>query len=139
VRVVIDPGVLIAALLSPSGSPARLVRRWLAGEVEVVASPVLLKELGTVLKRDKFRRWLTLGEAEAFVRLIGASAVNHEDPEAPLGLAPDPGDAYLVALAIATRVEGLVTGDAVLLAADLHGLVTFTPAELLTILDHQTD
>jgi putative PIN family toxin of toxin-antitoxin system len=139
VRVVIDPGVLIAALLSPSGSPAGLVRRWLAGEVEVVASPALLKELGTVLKRDKFRRWLTLEEAEAFVRLIGASAVIHEDPEAPPRLAPDPGDAYLVALAVAARVEGLVTGDAALLAVEADGLVTLTPAELLTILDHRAD
>jgi predicted nucleic acid-binding protein len=31
-RVVLDPGVLIAAVLSPKGAPAELLRHWLAGE-----------------------------------------------------------------------------------------------------------
>jgi hypothetical protein len=38
VRAVLDPNVLIAALLSPTGAPAQLVGRWLGGEFELVVS-----------------------------------------------------------------------------------------------------
>ena len=44
-RVVLDPNILISAMLSPSGAPARLLARWLAGDFELIASPQLLAEL----------------------------------------------------------------------------------------------
>jgi predicted nucleic acid-binding protein len=38
VRTVLDPNVLVAALLSPSGTPATLIVRWLAGDYELLVS-----------------------------------------------------------------------------------------------------
>jgi uncharacterized protein len=57
-RVVLDPGVLIAAVLSPKGAPAELLRHWLAGDYELVVSDKLLAELKRVLLRPKFRKYL---------------------------------------------------------------------------------
>ncbi len=62
-RVVLDPGVLIAALLSPKGAPAQLLRGWMQGDYELVVSPKLLAELERVLLRDKFRTYLSTTEA----------------------------------------------------------------------------
>lgn len=110
-RAVIDPGVLVAALLSPSGAPADLVRRWLDGAFEMVVSPQLLAELGRVLARPKFRPYVTLEEAERYLGLLARGAVIAHDPVAPQPITPDPGDDYLISLAVATGVHVLVSGD----------------------------
>ena len=40
---------------------------WLGGRFELIVSPALLAELTGVFERPKFRRWLTVEEARAFV------------------------------------------------------------------------
>lgn len=136
-RVVVDPGVFISALLSASGSPGRVVRRWLDGEVEVIGSPRLIDELVSVLERDKFRAWVTLDDAQALVGLVAASMWTVADPPVVGGACPDPGDDYLVALALSARADALVTDDRALLGADLDGVVTLSPAEVLVELDRR--
>jgi putative PIN family toxin of toxin-antitoxin system len=115
-RAVLDPGVLIAALLARDGAPARLVSMWLDGAFELVASPALLAELARVLARPKFRRYTSEAEAEHFVRLVARSAVLIDDPPTATHVPDDPNDDYLVCLAQAAGVTALVSGDAHLLA-----------------------
>lgn len=69
-RVVPDPGVLLAALISPTGAPSQLVRRWLGGEIQFVCSPLLLHEFGEVGERDRFRRWFDTDELRTVARLL---------------------------------------------------------------------
>ncbi len=130
-RVVIDPGVLVAALLAPGGSPAQLYERWVAGEFELVVCPLLLAELDAVLRRPKFRRYATIGEVDLYVAVLRGGASSAPDPEPSPGLTRDPADDYLVALARSAGVDYLVTGDADL--TDLVGLVppVCSPAALL--------
>lgn len=111
-RVVLDPGVLVAALISKKGAPAQLLLEWRAGHFELAVSPLLLRELGRVLTRDKFRRYVSLDEAEHYVRMILRGATLVEDPPEPPPLTPDPGDDYLMALASAAGARFLVSGDA---------------------------
>jgi putative PIN family toxin of toxin-antitoxin system len=110
-RAVFDPGVLIAAALSPKGAPAELLRRWLAGDYELVVSDQLLAELGRVLQRPKFRKYLSKAEAAEYVDLFRRSATVARDPPIIHGVTPDPGDDYLVSLARAVQVNFLVSGD----------------------------
>jgi len=58
VRAVLDPNVLVSALISPAGPPREIVGAWMQGRFDLVASPALLGELRDVLERPKFRRWL---------------------------------------------------------------------------------
>jgi putative PIN family toxin of toxin-antitoxin system len=134
VRLVLDPNVLISALLTRNGAPAQLLTRWLAGEFELVASEALLRELEEVLLREKFRRYVEVSEARAFVSLVGASATMVRDVATPHGLSPDPGDEYLFALAAASRVDALVTGDNALIDA-AAGFPVVSPAIALRLLD----
>ena len=138
-RVVVDPGILISALLSGDGSPGLLVRRWLDGEIDVIGSPRLLAELAEVLGRSKFRPWVSVEDSKAFIHVVTASVFELPDPPPEQGISPDPGDDYLVALARSARVDALVTGDGALLAADLGDLVTLTPAQLLAELDRRSN
>jgi putative PIN family toxin of toxin-antitoxin system len=96
-RAVLDPGVLVAALISKKGAPAQILLRWRASHFELVVSPLLLRELGKVLTRDKFRRYVSLDEAEHYVRMILRGATLITDPPEPPALTPDPGDDYLPA------------------------------------------
>jgi uncharacterized protein len=130
-RVVVDPGVFISALLAASGPPGQVVRKWLDGEIEVVGSPRLVAELASVLERDKFRAWVTLDDARAFVRFVTASMWTVADPPVVRGVCPDPGDDYLIALFLSARADALVTGDRALLGADIEGVVILSPAEVL--------
>ena len=114
-RAVLDPNVLISALLSPSGSPAALVTRWLTGEFELVVSEKLLAELERALTYPKLRSRITYEEAAAFVDLLSRTATTVEDPGVSPPRSRDPGDDYLLALAEASAAT-LVTGDHDLLA-----------------------
>lgn len=129
-RVVVDPGVLVSALIAHKASPYRLMRAWMAREFQLVVSPSLSRELETVLLRAEFRRYALLDEVTDYVDEIRRHATLADDPEdVPPGLTPDPKDDYLVALA---RAEGavLVSGDAHL--AGLSGVMP--PRELLDAL-----
>ena len=134
-RVVIDPGVLVAARLSGAGAPAELIRRWLAGEIDIVVSPLLLAELSEVLHRRKFRRWLTTEEAGAYMEFLARHATVVDDPPTEVGVTPDPDDDYLVSLARAGRAQVLVSGDADLVTLVDPDPPVVTPRALVDRLD----
>jgi putative PIN family toxin of toxin-antitoxin system len=111
-RAVLDPGVLIAALLSRTGAPAQILLSWIGGGFELVVSPNLLNELKAALLRPKFRKYVTVDEVWAYLNLLEHGANVVVDPEPRPGLTPDPGDDYLIALGRGAAVHFLVSGDA---------------------------
>ncbi|MBI4277621.1 MAG: putative toxin-antitoxin system toxin component, PIN family [Armatimonadetes bacterium] len=121
-RVVVDPGVVVSALLSPAGTPAQLIVAWLRGLYELIVSPRLLTELETVLVRPKLRTRIDKQTATALVSLLRDHAIVMLDPPAEPGLTPDPGDDYLITLARASRADIVVSGD-----THLTRLKTMTP------------
>jgi len=124
-RVVLDPGVLISAPLSPRGAPARLYLLWLGGDFELVVCPHLLEELEGVLRRPKFRDLVTPEEVDEFVNVIRRGGITVENPVIAEAITRDPDDDYLVVLAQAAKVDYLVSGD-----KDLTSLATVSPPVL---------
>ena len=116
-RAVLDPNILIAALLSGSGPPGQLVAGWLAGEFELLVSKLLLAELKRALAYPKLRARIPPDEAAAFVSLLASAAILAPDPSLPGVRSVDPGDDYLLALAETARAV-LVSGDRHLLELD---------------------
>jgi hypothetical protein len=110
VRAVLDPNILVAAVLSPSGAPAQLVESWLAGEFELIVSETLLAELERALSYRKIRERVAEAEARAYVAFLREGARLAEDPENATSRSVDQGDDYLLALAEAERAV-LVSGD----------------------------
>lgn len=130
-RAVIDPGVLISALLSSRGAPDELVRALEAGSFESVVSPALLSELERVLRRPKFRERVHDEDITLFIDFIRSASTPLDDPRPTTGLAPDPGDDYLVALALAVEATHIVTGDQQLLTVTELGFKVSTPREFV--------
>ncbi len=114
-RAVLDPTILIAALISSSGTPARIVQRWLGGDFELVVSETLLRELERALAYPKLRGRISEEEADEFLTLLRRAAIVAPDPPSPPRRSADAGDDYLIALA-ETELALLVSGDRHLLA-----------------------
>lgn len=129
-RAVLDPGVLVSALITPTGTPAKLLTATRSGSFELIASPLLLEELKMVLLRKKFRRYVDLGVVDQYLELLRRDAVLAADSAEPPPIqCADPDDDYLIALAQSCSAA-LVSGDGHLL--ELAGEIpVFTPSEFL--------
>jgi uncharacterized protein len=129
-RAVLDPGVLVSALINPTGTPAKLLTATRSGGFELIVSPLLLEELRLVLLRKKFRRYVDLDVVNRYVGLLRRDAAMATDPAKPPPIrCADPDDDYLIALGH-SRGAALVSGDGHLL--ELAGEIpVFTPSEFL--------
>jgi putative PIN family toxin of toxin-antitoxin system len=115
-RAVLDANVLISALLSRTGAPARLLLAWQEGRFELIVSPGLLAELTRALAYPKLQRLIPATDAEAFVAWLSRSALLARDPAGPAPIrCANPGDDYQISLA-ADQHAVLVSGDGHLLA-----------------------
>jgi putative PIN family toxin of toxin-antitoxin system len=129
-RAVLDPGVLVSALITPTGRPAKLLLAARAGSFELIVSPQLLDELEGVLRREKFRRYVDLGGVTAYLDLLRRAAQLVADPETPPPIrCTDPDDDYLIALAH-SQSAALVSGDSDLLEL-AEEIPVFLPADFI--------
>lgn len=100
-------------------------------------SPKLLAELDGVLRREKFRQYLSLREVEAYVAELTRRGEPWDDPSDPPAVSPDPDDNYLIALVRAAEADALISGDTDLTELDLPDLPVVTARQLLE--SHATD
>jgi len=134
-RAVLDPNVIISAVLSRGGTPATLLRAWLDGGYELVVSPALLAELERVLGYPKIACRVSASEARELLNVLRLQAEFLDDPDdVPAVRSPDPDDDYLIALAQAGTAV-IVSGD-----TDLQCLAdripVYSPTDFLALLAH---
>ncbi len=109
-RAVLDPNVLIAAVLSRSGTPALLLRAWLDGRFDLIASEALLTELERALRYPRLEARVSAEERAGLLELLRTAATLADDPADAPRVSADRGDDYLVALAH-SRQALLISGD----------------------------
>ncbi|HXP88695.1 MAG TPA: putative toxin-antitoxin system toxin component, PIN family [Bryobacteraceae bacterium] len=136
-RLILDTNVLLSALLSPRGTPARLLDAWERKRFTLVACDPLIAEVRDVASRPFFRARLRASAAELLAAgLRDFSFYCRDLPGGPV--APDPKDSYLLALAEASQAEFLVTGDKELLSVRRHKTTRITtPAAMIEVLKRQ--
>jgi uncharacterized protein len=110
VRTVLDTNILVSALISEAGPPALLLKAVRKRQLTLVTSPAQIAELRRVLSRDTLRERLGPGEAETLLETIDAIAVLVEDLPA-CHLSSDPADNLILAIAIASNADLIVSGD----------------------------
>jgi len=131
VRAILDPNVIISALLSRGGTPAKVLRAWLEGRFDLIVSPLLLEELERALAYPKLSERIKAEKAAGLIDWLRREAIRVDDPaEPPTSRSEDPGDDYLLALAETARAA-LVSGDRHLLALS-DELPVLTPREFLS-------
>jgi uncharacterized protein len=130
-RAVLDPNVFVSALITPAGTSAALVAELQRGELEVIASPLVLSELEGVLRREKFRCYADLESVDSFLEGLRIEATVVPDPTEPAPIrSVDPKDDYLLALAFHQKSR-LVSGDSDLLELS-GGAPICSPGDLLS-------
>ncbi len=127
-RVVLDPAVLVSALITPQGNPAKLWQAVVDQRIEIVTSPLLLAELAAVLERPKFRTYATAEESRAFVAEVARRSHRVPDPSDRPPVSRDPNDDYLFALAQVTAARAVVSGDRDLTDLDGPPVPVLSPA-----------
>jgi len=136
-RAILDTNVLLAGLLW-HGPPHALLQHVRAGTISLVTSPALLAELADVIGRAKFdailkrtdtSRERSLAEVRRLAEVIAP-------PPLPRPVCRDPDDDEVLALAIAARVELIVSGDNDLLSlGSFQGVPIVVPAEAVIFIE----
>ena len=109
-RVVIDTGILIAALITRETPPDRIYQAWRKRRFELVTSEWQLEEFRRVSRYPKLRKYLKPVEAGNLINGLRHQALLLVDlPE--VDLSRDPDDNPLLAMAIAGKADYLVSGD----------------------------
>lgn len=109
-RVVLDTGILIAALITHDTPPDQIYQAWRKKRFELVTSEWQLAEFRRVSRYPRLRKYLSSAEAGNLVNGLRYQAVVlTELPR--LDLSPDPDDNPILAMAVASRADYLVSGD----------------------------
>jgi putative PIN family toxin of toxin-antitoxin system len=130
-RVILDTNILLSALISTEGSPAKLADAWLEGQYTLISHALQLQELRDITRREEIRRIIQPARAGRLVnQVLTMAEMPGKLPQ--VERSPDPRDDFLLALCEAGSVDWLVTGDKRdLLALKRHGSTRITTAAAL--------
>ncbi len=129
-RIVADTNALISRLLIPSSVPSRAVHRAVDTGILLVSESTM-NELADVLAHPKFDRYISLGDRQQFLRLLGRMA-EFVPIVYPMRACRDPKDDKFLEVALNGRADLILTGDTDLLT--LHpwqGIAIVSPADYL--------
>lgn len=133
VRVVLDTNTLVSAILSPHGPPRLLLDDARAQVFELCSSPVLMAELLDVVSREKFAKRLAAAGLTplGIVGEIRRLATMATPIDVPRVVANDADDDHVLACALASQADLIVSGDKHLLGlgGSYQGIAIVTPAQ----------
>ncbi len=107
-KVVVDTNVLVSAVLSPHGTPARVLDFILRGQITLLLSPAILQEYAEVLGRKEFGFDKTAWQD--FLRALARNGQKTAGPVSKTSL-PDPDDEIFLSCAKAGKADFLITGN----------------------------
>lgn len=109
-RVVLDTGIYVSALITRGTPPDILYQSWVDKEFTLITSTEQIREISRVMGYKKLQKFLNADEAAAMIEALSLYAeVLTELPE--VHLSPDPDDDIILATAIAGKADYLVSGD----------------------------
>lgn len=136
-KIVLDTNLLVSAVISSQGNPARILGLFRKNLIEIVISEEMIVEIQKVLNYPKIRKrhvWNT-EEIESFVRGIKEICIV-VTPKFHSGsiVTQDPSDDKFLHCAVAGEVDYIVTGDNHLLRLGKYsGIQIVTPGQFLEI------
>jgi len=110
--VILDTNVLLGALIASDGPPDAIYRAWRAARFELVTAVAQVDELRRASRYPKLRVILPAHRVGTMVNNLQRTMMLDSLPPLPEGVtASDSNDAFLLAMAIASEADYLVTGD----------------------------
>ena len=108
-RIVIDANLYVSTLIN-SNSRQRLDQIFQNEQVVILIDITAVNELRTVIRRLKFRKYVTSEKVDDSFQLITERAVVAETSSV-IQLSPGPNDDFLLALCPDNKVDYLITGN----------------------------
>lgn len=137
-RVVLDANVFVSAALEPLGHPARIVRAWRDGVIDLVSSQAIIDEIAEVLRRPRIRgrhQW-TDEQIDSLMETMRTLAVLTPGLLHVRAVDADPDDDMYLACALEGEAEYIVSGDDHLIGlADYYGVRIVSPMQFAALLD----
>lgn len=136
----VDADCLIAGVLTSRGATTEILDRWQGGEFELLVCPQLIYEVRKALVSPRLadRYAIPTSEAEAFSRRLTEEGLLLADPVDPPRVVPDdPKDDYLIALALGSGSDFLVTRDRHFEEVDVDAVQIVGPRDALRLLDER--
>jgi putative PIN family toxin of toxin-antitoxin system len=136
--VVLDTNVLVSAVLSPRGTPSRILELAQTGGFAVTVSEVLIAEYGEVLLSPEFVERYHLARAEVIDLLSSFAqlATIVQTVESLRVVEQDPDDDRVLECAVAGGADYIVSGDKHLLnLGEYEGIRILSPGDFLRVLE----
>ena len=113
IKIVLDTNQFVSALISPNGASAKILNVWRSGQIEVVVSEHILRELKDVLYRPKIKEkyHLTSLVIEAYLELIRRYAIMTSGNIEVSVISEDSDDDMIIACALEAEVDYVISGD----------------------------
>ena len=140
IRAVLDANVLVSAILSPKGIPARILKAWRDEKFLLLISRAILDEIGRVLRYPKIRKRHLWSERKIQMFLEDLSRLAILTPGKLLLtiIADDPSDNRYVECAVEGDANYLVSGDDHLLKLGAYeDVLIVTPRDFVDVMIEQ--
>ena len=112
--VILDTNVLLSGLRAGRSPPAEILDAWREGRFGLVTSTDQIEEFRRAARYPQLASWFPRRTVGRVINGLRSAEVVLERLRRA-GDAPDPGDDYLLAMALAAGADLLVTGDQALL------------------------
>jgi hypothetical protein len=138
-RIVVDTNVWVSALISPNGTPARIINHPAA--FDLLTSAAILAELERVLHNDRIKRRYELTDEGigAYLVTVRLDSEMVDVTQQVSAVERDPDDNKVLACAVQGQADFVVSGDPHLVDLEIYqGIPILTPAAFLAELERQS-
>lgn len=136
-RIVIDTNILVSAILTPKGNPAKILKLILQGKLNLIISPAILEETRQVFNYPKLvklmkKNKITRKEVYDFLGKMSKVAVITPGKLEIDAIPDDPADNKILACAVEGKADYIISGDQHLINLKSYGKIKIlTPSQYL--------
>jgi uncharacterized protein len=138
-RIVIDTNILVSAILTPKGNPAKILKLVLEGKLNLIISPAILEETQQVLRYPRLvklmiKNKITKKEVYDFLGKMSKVAVITPDKLEIDAIPDDPADNKILACGLEGEADYIISGDHHLTDLKIfQGIKIVNPATFLKV------
>ena len=138
-RIVIDTNILVSAILTPKGNPAKILKLVLEGKLNLIISPAILEETQQVLRYPRLAKLMiknkiTKKEVYDFLGKMSKVAVITPDKLEIDAIPDDPADNKILACGLEGEADYIISGDHHLTDLKIfQGIKIVNPATFLKV------
>tara|TARA_Y100000310_G_scaffold344610_1_gene458279 strand:+ start:301 stop:723 length:423 start_codon:yes stop_codon:yes gene_type:complete len=136
IKVVLDTNIIISAVLSSDGNPAKIFEMLLSEKIQNFTTTEIIEEITGVLNRPRISKRLNFGEKEFILNNFNQFSTLINPIIKLMEIKEDPDDNKFLECAISAHVHYIISGDYHLLnVKEFKGIPIVRPAEFVQLME----